>query len=66
MGVLHHRIAHRLTGKQPFRQPNGSWDYPPLGEGNERGSIGIVVVVNYLETEHSHSIHFDGVDSIVM
>ena len=39
---------------------------PPLGEGNERGSIGIVVVVNYLETEHSHSIHFDGVDSIVM
>ena len=26
------RVARRLTGKQPRRNKDGSWDYPPLAE----------------------------------
>ena len=27
-----HRVAQRLTGKQPWGRGDGSWTYPPLEE----------------------------------
>ena len=30
LGVFHHRLAHRLTGRQPWRGRDGVWIYPPL------------------------------------
>ena len=36
------RVARRLTGKQPRRKKDGSWDYPPLAEAlGEAGLEGI-------------------------
>ena len=30
LGGFHHRLAHRLTGRQPWRGRDGVWIYPPL------------------------------------
>ena len=30
--IFHHRVERRITEKQPMRQGNGSWEYPPLVE----------------------------------
>ena len=30
MGGLHHRVIHRLTGRQPKRGRGGGWVYPSL------------------------------------
>ena len=27
-----HRVARRITGKQPWRRVDGIWEYPPLAE----------------------------------
>ena len=37
-----HRVARRITGKQPRRRMDGSWEYPPLAEAlREAGFEGI-------------------------
>ena len=37
-----YRVARRLTGKQPWRRTDGSWDYPPMAEAlGEAGLDGI-------------------------
>ena len=36
--IFHHRVALRITGRQPQRGGNGSWYYPPLAE--EMGEAG--------------------------
>ena len=42
LDIFHHRVARRLTGRQPRIQGGGSWDYPPLEEAmGEAGSEGI-------------------------
>ena len=30
LGGFHHRVALRLTGRQPWRGRDGVWVYPPL------------------------------------
>ena len=36
------RVARRITGKQPRRRADGSWEYPPLAEAlGEAGFEGI-------------------------
>ena len=30
LGGVQHRVARRITGRQPKRQVGGSWEYPPL------------------------------------
>ena len=30
LGRFHHRVAHRLTGRQPQIGRDGVWVYPPL------------------------------------
>ena len=32
LGGFHHRVAHRLKGRQPQRGGEGRWVYPPLFE----------------------------------
>ena len=40
LGRFHHRMACLLTVKQPRRQHNGSWDYPPPPTPLEGGYTG--------------------------
>ena len=30
LGGFHHRVARRLTGRQPRKGRDGGWVYPPL------------------------------------
>ena len=32
LGGFHHRVSHRLTGRQPRRGQDGGWLYPLLEE----------------------------------
>ena len=34
-GGFHHRVARRLTGRQPWRRRDGVWVYPPLEDAME-------------------------------
>ena len=33
------RVARKLTGKQPWQETDGNWDYPPLAEA--LGEVGL-------------------------
>ena len=42
LGSFQHRVARRLTSRQPRRRVGGSWEYPPLEEAMvEAGFMGI-------------------------
>ena len=57
-------MARHLKVKQPWSQPGGIWEYPTLGGGGGEGVIIVRgVVIHYLESGHSHVIHFDVTDS---
>ena len=30
LGRFYHKVARRLTGRQPWRRKDGMWTYPPL------------------------------------
>ena len=39
MYSFQHRVAQRLTGRQPRRQGYGSWAYPPLEDATEEAGL---------------------------
>ena len=41
-----HRVARRLTGRQPRRRGYGSWSYPPLEEA--MGEAGFEGIMKYI------------------
>ena len=42
LDIFQSRFARRITGKQPRRKTDGSWDYPPLAEAlGEEGLEGM-------------------------
>ena len=39
LGGLQHRVARRITGRQPKRREYGGWEYPPLVAAIEEASF---------------------------
>ena len=38
-GVFHHRVAHRLKGRQPWRGRDCVWVHPPLAEAMTEAAL---------------------------
>ena len=39
MGGFQHRVVRRITGRQPNRQVDGSWQYPPLDKDMQEAGL---------------------------
>ena len=59
LGVFRHSVDHRMKVNQPWIQPDGVWEYPHWGEGDEVVRVVGGEGVYSLDTEHSHTIHLD-------
>ena len=53
LGRFHHRVAHRLTGRQPRRRLDWAWFYPPLAEA--MAEAGLQVVETY-SARHQNTV----------
>ena len=53
---LQHRVARRITGRQPRRRGGGSWAYPPLAEA--RGEAGFKGIKNYFTRRHNTVVQY--------
>ena len=38
-GGFQHRVVRRITGRQPNRQVDGSWQYPPLNKNMQEAGL---------------------------
>ena len=48
---FHHRLSCQLTGKKPWRFPDGGWGDPPLGELVRQA--GLEEVKTYITRRHN-------------
>ena len=46
LGGVHHRVAHRLTGRQPRKGRDGNWVYPLLEDA--MAEVGLQEVETYV------------------
>ena len=53
---FHHRIARCLTGRQGWRLPNGTWDYPPVEEALE--AAGLQPIEVYIDRRRRYLVRF--------
>ena len=51
LGIFHHRVAHRLTGRKPKRGRGGGWIYPPLDDA--MAEAGLQEVETYVSRCHN-------------
>ena len=56
LGGFQHRVSRRINGRQPKRQVDGIWEYPPQGE--VRGDV----IICPEEAEYGRTTHCDATD----
>ena len=57
LGGFHHQVIRQLTGWHPKFQSDGSWSYPPTGNGDARGGIGGCGYIRCLPPQHRRTVH---------
>ena len=56
LGGLHHRLARRLTGRQPWRGQDGGWVYTSLVDAMKEA--GLQEVETYISRRHNTVANF--------
>ena len=63
LDIFQHRVAQRLTGRQPSKQGDGSWAYPPFAEAMGEAGSEEIRKVCHEEAEHGRTVYCDTTNS---
>ena len=63
LGGFHHRVVHRLTGRQPRKGRDEVWTYPPLEDA--MAEAGIHEVETYVYRRHNKFAQFIAIRPIM-